>query len=245
MASSTPIRREIAAKTLHITDLPVGILVDISAYLGNPSKALLAVAFSPPSIVPSNPLNLPIPRDDSVHQLSPISTAIVSSQQWDTLDFEDVNKELANKLLDRDIYAVLKSINAHDVLKRLKLARCTNITGRALIPLRDSVVLEQIDISLVGKHESPIIDLQKPKLMVTCGDGYGYFDQSIPRIHQRHVMPIIDSIISADGCSLKHVQFPYHWRNKKLPPPLKQFQSKYNQVCCNRGISCTLCEEAT
>ena len=244
MASSTPIRRgSLAADTLHISELPIGILVDVSAYLAKPSRAILAVVFSPPSIIPSNPLNSPIPPDFSVYQSSPISKAIISASQWDILDFEDVEKKLANKLLDNDIYAILKSINAHDVLKRLKLCGCINITGRGLIPLRDSVVLEQIDISLVGKYESPIIDLQKPRLMVTCGDGYGYYDQSIPRIRQRLVMPILESIIWADGCSLKHVQFPYHWRNKKIPPSLKQFQSKYNQVCCNRGISCTLCEE--
>lgn len=129
MASSTPIRRQIAAKTLHITDLPAGILVDISAYLANPSKALLAVAFSPPSTF-SLSLPLLLLPDVLMNRLSPISKAIVLAQQWDILDFEDVEKELANKLTDDDIFAVLKSINAHDVLKRLKLYGCVNITGK-------------------------------------------------------------------------------------------------------------------
>ena len=43
-------------------------------------------------------------------------------------------------------------LNAHDVLKRLKLCGCVNITGLGLNPLRGSIVLEQIDIGLVGKH---------------------------------------------------------------------------------------------
>ena len=67
------------------------------------------------------------------HRQSPISTAIVSASKWDTLDFEDINKELANKLTDDDINAVLKSINAHDVLKKLKLCGCINITGKGSI----------------------------------------------------------------------------------------------------------------
>ena len=119
MASSAPIRRPTAPDTLNISDLPVGILVDIAAYLANPSKALLAVAFSAPSSSWRN--------NDLMHRLSPISTAIVSAQQWDILDIEDIEKELANKLMDDDIYAVLKCISARDVLKRLKLCGCIYI----------------------------------------------------------------------------------------------------------------------
>jgi len=127
-----------------------------------------------------------------MHRLSPISKAIISAQQWDTLDFEDIEKELANKLTDNDISAILKSINAQDVLKKLKLCGCINIEGHGLSPLRGSVVLEQIDLSTVGKHENSEI---KPQ----------------PKISQEVVMPILESIISTYGCSLKHIEFPSKW----------------------------------
>ena len=82
-----------AADNLHISDLPIGFIVDVSAYLAKPSRAILAVAFSASSSWQN---------DNLMHRQSPISKAIVSAQQWDILDFEDVEKELANKLTDDD-----------------------------------------------------------------------------------------------------------------------------------------------
>ena len=182
--NSTTKRRRTAADTLHISNLPTGFIVNVSEYLPQPSRAILAVALSAPSIFGQN--------DHLMHRLSPTSKAIIAAQQWDILDFEDLERELANKLTDDDIYAVLTCINAQDVLKRLKLCGCINITGHGLNPLRGSVVLEQIDISLVRKHEKRKI---KPE----------------PKISQEVVLPILDSIISSDGFSLKHIQFPDKW----------------------------------
>ena len=48
-SNSTNKRRRTAADTPHISDLPVGFIVDVSAYLPKPSRALLAVAFNAPS----------------------------------------------------------------------------------------------------------------------------------------------------------------------------------------------------
>jgi len=113
-----------------------------------PSRALLAVAFNAPSSSSWN--------DYDLHRQSSISKAIVSAQQWDVLDFEDIEKDLAQQLTDDDVYATLTCINARDVLKRLKLCGCTNIKGIGLNPLRGSTVLvEQIDISLVGRYDNP------------------------------------------------------------------------------------------
>jgi len=119
--TNTNKRRRTAADTLHISDLPAGFIADVSEYLPKPSRAILAVAFTSSSLWQN---------DNLMHRLSPISTAIILAQQWDILDFEDIEKELANKLTDNDISAVLKSINAQDVLKRLKLCGCINITDR-------------------------------------------------------------------------------------------------------------------
>ena len=123
MASiSTHKRRRTAADTLHISNLPIGFIVDVSAYLSKPSRAILAVAFTT-----SSSSSLWQTDYEVMHRLSPISKAVISASQWETLDFEDIERELANKLTDNDISAVLKSINAQDVLKRLKLCGCINI----------------------------------------------------------------------------------------------------------------------
>ena len=216
--SSTNKRRRTTADVLHISDLPIGFIADVSAYLSKPSRAILAVAFSAPSS--SWKIN------EVMHRLSPISKAIVSASQWDTLDFQDINKELANKLTDNDISAVLKSINARDVLKRLKLCGCTNITGIGLHPLRGSVVLEQLDISFARKHETQYIDPE-------------------PKISHELVMPILQSIISDEGCSLKHILFPMKWRNgytnDGLLESLIQFEQEYNTLLANRQLKCAKC----
>ena len=60
---------------------------------------------------------------------SAITKAIVSSTQWETLDFEDIEKSLATKLVDADIFAVLRSINAKDMLRKLKLVGCVKYFG--------------------------------------------------------------------------------------------------------------------
>ena len=142
------------------------------------------------------------------------------------MDFEDIDKELANKLTDDDVYAILKCINARDVLKRLKLCGCTNITGLGLNPLRGSVVLEQIDLSLVGKHENPeIVDPES-------------------KISQELVISILDSIISSDGFSLKYTKIPQEWRGNGMNGLTVEFRERYNRLFDERGLSCTSCYTA-
>jgi len=216
MASiSTNKRRRTAADTLHISDLPVGFIVNVSAYLPKPSRSILAVAFTSSSSSQN---------DDLMHRLSPISTAIISAYQWDTLDFEDVEKELANKLTDNDISAVLKrSINAHDMLKRLKLCGCINIIGHGLKPLQRSTVLELIDISLIGRHDNPSIHMKS-------------------NISEEDTVPILDSIISSDGCSLKYIQFPQKWKYiSRETHPIAELKTRYNQQLNHRGFGCSKC----
>ena len=146
----------------HINDLPDGILVHVATYLAKPSVALLAVALAAPSTS--------ILWSDDFHntqstelQSTSSSNAIVTSASsnnnniWTVLDFGDIEKSLAAKLTGNDIHAVLQCISAKSNLKILKLAGCVNTTGSCLNILRLATGLEQIDLSLVGKHEVPHI----------------------------------------------------------------------------------------
>jgi len=195
---------------LHISKLPVGILVNVSTYLSKPSRAMLAVAFSPSS------------SSSSSSSLSSNSKAIVSSTRWDALDFQDIEENLANKLTDDDMHAVLQCISAHDVLKKLKLTGCINIEGRGLNSLRDSSVLEQIDISLAPMYGSQELSSVEPKISQTI------------------IISILDSIITTNGCVLKYILFPEKWRPKSTLM-MQQFQDRYNQYLDSHNYKCEEC----
>ena len=97
-------------------------------------------------------------------------------------------------------------------MNTLKLTGCINITGCGLEPLRGSSVLEQVDLSLVGQHESPVITHET-------------------MISEAAVITILDSIIGSRHAVLKHIQLPKKWRNepstsldafKKIQPPSRK-----------------------
>ena len=185
-----------------LPDLPIGALSHVSTYLAPPSRALFAVA-----------LNC---RDTDS------SSAIVGGQQ-DALDFGDIAKELAAKLTDHDIEAVLFSIDAINNLKTLRLTNLLNITGIGLEPLRGSTMIEKIDLSLVGDHVSPDISPAPP---MSCTD----------------VLPILDSIIDmGEESSLKLLIFPKKWRERNINSEFHAFLVRYNEMLQSRVVPCLKC----
>ena len=184
----------------------------VASYLALPSRALFAVALSP--------------KHSAVAASDERNTSVVSDE-WSTLNFGDIEKDLAERLSDRDISSFLKCIDAVNKLKTLKLTNCFHITGKCLEPLRGSTMIEQIDLSLVGKNKSPDLDPPPP---ISCD----------------FVVPILDSIIEREGCSLRHLQFPYVWRKKRRIGRVQfhEFLLRYNEMLSNRGIiSCHNCSE--
>ena len=128
---------------LQMVDLPESILSHAATYLAPPSRALFAVAMTASSI--SWQLS------DWERQPTPASKAIIGNvDQWDTLDFGDVEESLAGRLHDADLGGILQCIGALNNLKVLKLTNCNNIEGKGLDPLIGSTVLEDVDLSIVG-----------------------------------------------------------------------------------------------
>eukprot|EP00984_Skeletonema_dohrnii_P022511 scaffold11639_cov78-Skeletonema_dohrnii-CCMP3373.AAC.1 len=185
---------------MDLSDLPTGTLAQVSSYLPAPSRALFAVALN---------------RHDS-------SLAIVGNHQF--LDFGEIEKDLAAKISDDDIKGVLLCIDAVNNLKRLRLTNCINITGVGLDPLRESAIIQQIDLSLVGDHESPMLDPEPP---ISCAE----------------VISILDSIIQrGEDCSLDHLMFPKVWRSERnTESDFHAFLTRYNGYLSSRADICLEC----
>ena len=206
-------RRKISPQTVHITNLPHGIFEDVAKYLAKPSIACFAVAMTARS---SDEKNLVTS--------SPVCKTILYStnQSWEVLDFGDIEDDgLAQKLSDEDVHSILMHIDAVNNLKKLKLTGCVNITGGGLNPLRGSVVLKEIDLSLVGQHQSPII-----------------FPE--PKISEGVVLPILNSIVGAEGTILEFLRLPKVWRERRSDQ-LDQFIESFNRLETSRNRQCTQC----
>ena len=224
-------RRKTAAATDRILlfDLPENIIVEVASYLPNPTCVMFAVASTAPSSAWKHNIN------NLVHEQHPssIGKVILSVQDrqdepWSSLDFGDVEKSLASRLSDDDISAILLCIAAKNKLKRLNIAGCVNITGHGLRPLMRSIVLEQIDLGMAGKFESPNID---PEPMLS-----------------EVAIQVLDTIISSSNvCSLRHITLPKVWRDIRRDRSsirstmLDSFIGRYNQYFDNRMITCSMC----
>ena len=80
----------------------------------------------------------------------------------------------------------------------MRLANCINITGAGLEPLSGSSVIEIIDLSLAGNHESPRLSPEPP---ISCDE----------------VLPILDSIIErGEECALKFLVPPKVWQKEEI-----------------------------
>ena len=192
----------------HITDLPDGLLVGIASYLAKPSVALFALAMN-----------------SSTYQQTQTSKAIISSTNWNTLDINDIEKSLAAKLSDDNFDKILRCKDVASNMKILKLAGCINITGSGLDTLRSSTAIQQIDLSLVGKHEVPVIEPE-------------------PLLSGEVVIPILDDIISRGrASSLKQLEFPKKWRNAAITE-MEQFFVRYDDYLTNQRYCCSSCNRA-
>lgn len=129
--------------------------------------------------------------DDKSGEPSDVSNLIVSSSS-DVLDFGDLEKEVAARLKDEDLRGVLKCVNLSS-LTTLKLTNCINIIGHGLEPLRNANAIKQIDLTLVGRHESA------KSVSESC------------KLSEEAVYPILRGIIDEEGNSLRSLTFPHKW----------------------------------
>ena len=189
----------------RLSDLPIGALSHVSSYLPSlPSRAFFAVALN-------------YYRDTD-------SCSAIVGDQWDVLDFGDIEKEQAVNLTDDDFRNILLSIDAVNNLKALRLTNCIKITGIGLEPLRGSTMIEKIDLSLVENNTSPDLSPAPP---ISCNE----------------VLTILNSIIDMGGaCSLKLLIFPKKWRKERsTDSAFHAFLVRYNALLRSRVVPCLNC----
>ena len=109
-------RRTTPTTTTEI--LPDAILVGVANYLSKPSRVLFALAVTKHSSSSSSSSS----DKGDFWQPTETSNAVISGEQWDTLDFGDIEKDLAAKLTDDNIRDILACVDAANKLKVLKLA---------------------------------------------------------------------------------------------------------------------------
>lgn len=227
---------------IGLVDLPDTALAAVAQFLVKTERGLIAVAMSAPSISwgKANWQREPLGASKTIATAKPLKKinlfncinnnevrkrhARKLTYDMSVLDFDDIDKELAARLTDADIGGVLMCIDAIHNMKKIKLTGCVGITGRCLEVLRGSTVLQQLDLSLVGVDDngwpaSPQLDPEPP-------------------ISELVVIPILDSIIGSEGCSLGQLQLPKKWRVENSTM-LSEFLTRYNNVLNSRGIVCS------
>ena len=163
------------------------LLQKVASYLPKTSVALFATLFT----------------DPNEKRPSTTSKAIVSQKDWETIDFEDMGEELRIKLNDEDVRVLLLAIDAKNKLKTLDWLPPT-LTGHGLIPLRGSVVLE--NLFFVDFHSRPQVS-----------------------ISMKEVLPIIESIVSKNNNSLEQFAFPEERLNGEEKEVLCKFTAKHKR----------------
>jgi hypothetical protein len=145
-------------------------------------------------------------RDDE--EISDDEDDSSDDESWATLDFEEIEESLAAKLSDDDIRGVLICIDGVHRLRTICLCGCVGITGSGLDPLMGSTLLRKMDLSLVKRTDSPEI---LPK----------------PNMSEASIIPILRSIVGADGSSLKDILLPYKLQstiyNEGIMGPVRGF----------------------
>ena len=155
----------------------------------------------------------------NIMSFRPSKTTLTIMKQaylWEMLDFKNIAEYLEREVTDNDVRWLLQCIDAVNHVKTLKLTHCYGVTGVGLQPLVGSTVLETIDLSLVGNHESPTINT---KHIISASE----------------VMPMLDRMISTEGSSLLLVHLPEKWGRCPL---LNGFYKRFDRVLKKRNIKC-------
>ena len=206
MASVSNTNKRKRDSDIRLTDITDALKINVASYLPQPSCISFALAVSNS-------------HDTSYEEPSALCMAIASAAKESSIDMKDIQDILGRSLTDDDVRWVLIAIDAVNNIKSLKLTNCFALVGSGLTPLTGSVLLERIDLSLVGDHENPDINPE-------------------PLISVSVVVPILHSIIAEEGNELVHVQLPKKWRVERSSN-LTSFLQRFDRELKSRKIKCS------
>ena len=238
-------RRRTVDDINSITQLPHDFLSAIADYLPQISRGLLAVALTAPSasfhtttcsrkykteLSDAGKAVLSSIKTPSAYSIISLDRSCVEGKKrmeeiqkarWEILDFSDID-DLAGKLSDDDIGALLVSIKAKKKLKVLNVASCSKLVGGGLWPIGGSTILERINL--------PLPTTCKPLSIETISN-------------------ILQSIIDASDNPLDRVALVKDITCKLMKcddrgkSPIKDFILELNQLLINVE-KCEICEES-
>lgn len=194
-----------------IVDLPNDQLVAIAEYLPKTSRALFAVALTadPKSWHATGWKGKPSEASKAIIDSYPTMVG----EGWELLDFDDIERDLAEKMTDEIIGSILVCIDAKNILKEFQfhLGRCKNIVGHGLEPLRGSSVLEEFNAMNGGTALSEDITI-----------------------------PILESIIDSDDNSVRRIMLPRKWIQGKdrKGSLVSDFWYKFNDFMHSNDFEC-------
>ncbi|KAL7502460.1 hypothetical protein ACHAXN_000602 [Cyclotella atomus] len=208
-----------------LNELPDAPMSLIAEYLDKTQRALLCVAMSAPAsswgkhqwkVKPHYAAKTILSAQLAEKLQKTHNDEYPSLEPWQVFDFATASPLLTDTLLG----GMLVCIDAVHKVKVLKLTYCYKVTGSGLEVLRNSRVLEQIDLSLVDTHELPTIPNET---MISVDE----------------VVPILDFMIQNSN-SLKQIQIPKRWQEDRRPL-LSQFLSRFDQILRDRQLTCSIC----
>jgi hypothetical protein len=94
---------------------------------------------------------------------------------------------LEKKVTDENISSVLTLFDAANKLKSPKMTGCISILGHGLEPLRESSVIQRLDLVIERHRKEPYYEFQ---------------------LSEQNVLPILHDIIGRPNCSLQYLQLP-------------------------------------
>ena len=206
---------------MNIQDLPNETMTKIAGYLTFPSQAIVAVALTAESAKFRT-----INDESQMIKVSKeiVTSAISSSDDWDTVDFGDIESSLAARLSDDDIESIFVSLLRCELDHRVRsviFTGCTGIKGKCIRPLRYFANLLQVDLSLVGRNSG------------TC-------ETDVCSLEQDAVVETLHLHVRTWGW-LKLVRLPQKFL-REPSAETRQFLHQLNEIVERRGGVCSNCD---
>jgi hypothetical protein len=227
----------------ELTNFPDTVLATVAQYLTKTERALAAVAMTASSSAwseskwqkrPNIASQIIIGAKPLTAESTKYNYRLQKSYEWDVFDFRDINKSLSRKLSDEDIGGILVCIDAVRTVKVFKLTGLFNIVGHGLEPLRGSRLLEHIDLNPGLLEPLKLVPGGVATEMSSILAGFKHYSL----LSEEIVVPILDSIITVEGSSLKQLNLPKKWRDNQAPV-LTQFLTRYNRALNRRELPCS------